>query len=85
MIHMICTETSRCRFKQVDYVTKMLIITVADKGAGYTAGPHDAATGFGLQQVRERLHTLYGVRADFFIHAAPGGGTIATVRIPFQA
>jgi LytS/YehU family sensor histidine kinase len=61
-----------------------LIITVADSGAGYTAGPQDAATGFGLQQVRERLHTLYGVRADFFIHAAPGGGTLATLRIPFQ-
>ena len=62
-----------------------LLITVADQGTGYTAGPHDAATGFGLQQVRERLHTLYGVHADFFIHAAPGGGTIATVRIPLHA
>ena len=62
-----------------------LIITVADKGAGYTAGPQDAATGFGLQQVRERLHTLYGARAEFSIQGATGGGTLATLRIPFQA
>jgi len=62
-----------------------LIITVADKGAGYTAGPQDTATGFGLQQVRERLHTLYGAVADFSIRAAPGGGTLATLRIPVQA
>ena len=62
-----------------------LVITVADTGVGYTTGPKDAVTGFGLQQVRERLHTLYGVHADFFIHAAPGGGTIATVRIPLHA
>ena len=62
-----------------------LIITVADKGAGYTAGPQEAATGFGLQQVRERLHTLYGARAEFSIKGATGGGTLATLRIPFQA
>ena len=62
-----------------------LVITVADTGVGYTTGPKDAVTGFGLQQVRERLLTLYGVHADFFIHAAPGGGTIATVRIPLHA
>ncbi len=63
----------------------MLIITVADKGAGYTAGPDDAATGFGLQQVRERLLTLYGERAAFSIQAAPGGGTVATLRILLRA
>ena len=63
----------------------LLVITVADKGVGYNSGPQDAATGFGLQQVRERLHTLYGARAAFSIQAAPGGGTRATLRIPIQA
>lgn len=65
-----------------------LVLEVTDTGVGL---PPDAAApaaareeggGFGVQQVQERLHTLYGERATMELIAAPAGGTRATVTFP---
>jgi len=59
----------------------MIEITVTDDGPGISAPEPD---GHGLANTRERLRTLYGDRASLEIVAAPGGGTIARLRIPFH-
>ncbi len=61
-----------------------LVLTVRDTGAGLAAAPAAGGTHFGLQQVRERLATLYGERGSLTLAAADDadGGTVATVRIP---
>ncbi|HMC15117.1 MAG TPA: histidine kinase [Albitalea sp.] len=60
-----------------------LVLQVRDTGAGLSAVPADG-TNFGLQQVRERIATLYGTAAS--LELAPAGdaegGALATVRIP---
>ncbi|HJP59283.1 MAG TPA: histidine kinase [Gemmatimonadaceae bacterium] len=62
---------------------EMLEITVTDDGPGIAAGAADA-DGHGLANTRERLRTLYGDRASLEVGAAPGGGTLARMRIPFH-
>jgi len=66
-----------------------LVLEVADTGVGLGAdggptppAPRDDGGGFGVRQVRERLHTLYGERAAMELVAAPAGGTRATVTFP---
>ena len=53
---------------------------------GSPPGATPAATRFGLQQVRERLATLYGEQADFTLEAADDaeGGMRARIRLPQQ-
>ena len=60
-----------------------LELRVRDTGVGLRA-PAGDGTRFGLQQVRERLATLYGERASLSLQAAGDaeGGTLATVRLP---
>jgi hypothetical protein len=60
-----------------------LVLRVRDTGAGLS-GPSADGTHFGLQQVRERLATLYGERASLQLAAAGDGrgGTLATIRLP---
>lgn len=62
-----------------------LRLTVRDTGVGPGAAP-TGGTGFGLRQVRERLATLYGVRAAFELHAADDaeGGTTAALALPLE-
>ncbi|HSI57443.1 MAG TPA: histidine kinase [Ideonella sp.] len=68
-----------------------LVLEVLNTGRGLAAPtrpaePPDAASGFGLAQVRERLATLYGERASFTLAAGPDGlGSTATVRLPLDA
>ena len=62
---------------------EMLEVTVTDDGPGIAAGAADAV-GHGLANTRERLRTLYGDRASLELTTAPGGGTIARMRIPFH-
>jgi sensor histidine kinase YesM len=57
---------------------------VLDSGAGLGSVAPAGHTGFGLQQVRERLHTLYGSRASLELQDAAGGGTRACIRLPLQ-
>lgn len=70
----------------------MLQLDISDSGLGLgrdDGGPPPPAasvgTGFGLTQVRERLHTLYGERASLSLLPRDGGGTVARVRLPLGA
>ena len=59
-----------------------LAITVADTGLGYgKAGT--AGTGIGLSNIRERLALLYGNKASLVITETEGGGTSATITLPY--
>lgn len=62
-----------------------LVLTVRDTGVGLAA-PASAGTHFGLQQVRDRLSTLYGTAASLVLADAgdADGGVRATVRLPLS-
>ena len=69
-------------------------LTVRDTGAGLTGagltgaglnGGAPGGSGFGLQQVRERLATLYGAAGTLELIAGSAGGTSATVTFPLNA
>jgi LytS/YehU family sensor histidine kinase len=60
----------------------LLVLSVLDSGAGLARMAPAGNTRFGLQQVRERLHTLYGSRAGLELQDAAGGGTLACIRLP---
>jgi LytS/YehU family sensor histidine kinase len=60
-----------------------LVLTVRDTGVGLQRASPDGSH-FGLQQVRDRLATLYGAAASLTLAGAADaeGGTCATVRLP---
>lgn len=60
----------------------MLVLSVLDSGVGLGSAAPAGNTGFGLQQVRERLQALYGGRAGLELQHATGGGTLARIRLP---
>ncbi len=61
-----------------------LAVTVADTGLGF--GKADTAgTGIGLSNIRERLALLYGGKASLNITETAGGGTTATITVPYVA
>ncbi|MFN7665167.1 MAG: sensor histidine kinase [Inhella sp.] len=64
-----------------------LWLTVHDTGVGLGASPDTGGTHFGLEQVRERLRTLYGAAAGLSLEEAPSParGTVARVRLPWAA
>ena len=60
-----------------------LVVEVADDGRGLPAGTDPVRPGHGLDNVRQRLQTLYGERGRLTLAAGPGGsGTLAVIRIP---
>ncbi|MEG0938752.1 MAG: histidine kinase [Comamonas sp.] len=66
-----------------------LELKVVDNGCGLPASPHPASksntgSGFGLQQIRERLATRYGDQATFKLIAASAGGTSASLIFPLK-
>ena len=66
-----------------------LLLRVQDNGPGAERAPAGAAPsaeggGVGLRNTRARLAQLYGAAARFTLMPAPGGGTVAEVRIPFH-
>jgi len=63
----------------------LLALSVRDSGLGLGAAESNGpGTQFGLRQVRERLHALYGERARFSIDALPDGGTLARITLPLD-
>jgi two-component sensor histidine kinase len=62
-----------------------LQITVADNGPGLRANyQQERSGGIGLTNTSERLKRLYGKRHRFDLRNRAGGGTEATVVIPFR-
>ncbi|WP_370681575.1 sensor histidine kinase [Comamonas sp. GB3 AK4-5] len=64
-----------------------LQLQIIDNGLGLPADfaqPDTSARHFGLQQVRERLSTLYGEAATLELRAADAGGTCATITFPLK-
>ena len=61
-----------------------LVITVRDNGAGL-AGQGSDGSRYGLIHVRERLAALYGAAGTLALSSPPGGGALATVRLPISA
>jgi signal transduction histidine kinase len=59
-----------------------LLLEIRDNGRGL---PTEGAPreGVGLRNIRERVAQLYGPRARFTLGPALGGGTVATLRLPF--
>jgi two-component system, LytTR family, sensor kinase len=61
-----------------------LTIEVRDDGVGLAQeASAGSRRGVGLAVTRERLRTLYGARGSCELGPAPGGGTVATIKIPF--
>lgn len=65
---------------------ELLCLEVHDSGLGLgaTDSTVDGHQGFGLQQVRERLHTAYGTRGALKIGAAIPDGTWASITFPLK-
>ena len=59
-----------------------LVLSVHDTGVGLGNAAAAGDPRFGLQQVRERLHTLYGDGAALQLQPAVDGGTLACIRLP---
>ncbi|MFN8574795.1 MAG: histidine kinase [Gemmatimonadaceae bacterium] len=59
-----------------------LEVTVVDDGPGI--GSVVPPAGHGIENTRERLKVLYGSAASLTVLPAEGGGTIATLRVPYR-
>jgi len=65
-----------CRRTQGAYT-----ISIEDSGGGSSA----PGTGTGQENVRERLHLLYGANGHLDCHSTSSGGYVATVSLPLPA
>jgi signal transduction histidine kinase len=63
---------------------QMLVLTVRDNGAGLLPSTPTPGTGFGTQQVRDRLATLYGARATLTLTAIAERGAEARITLPLK-
>ncbi|MEP0548605.1 MAG: sensor histidine kinase [Rhodothermales bacterium] len=65
----------------------MLVVTIRDNGPGL-GDDHDGERsergGVGLRNVRARLGALYGDAAHLTLTTADGGGSVATVTLPYH-
>jgi signal transduction histidine kinase len=59
-----------------------LVLEIRDNGRGLPDGGI-SREGVGLRNIRERVDQLYGGRARFTLEPALGGGTVATLRLPY--
>ena len=57
-------------------------VDVRDNGVGFNLHTND---GVGLANIRERLHLLYGGRAELVIEAPVDGGALTSIRIPYPS
>jgi two-component system LytT family sensor kinase len=60
-----------------------LELQVCDNGPGVSAD--GAGSGLGLRNTRARLHQLYGEGQSLRLDSLAGGGTVATVMLPYHA
>ena len=63
---------------------EQLQISVSDNGPGMPAGGIAGSKGIGLANIRKRLNQLYGERGALELGPREGGGTVATISIPFR-
>lgn len=61
-----------------------LAVKVTDTGLGFGKAA-TAGTGIGLSNIRERLALLYGNKASLTVTETAGGGTTATITVPYTA
>ncbi|MES2107027.1 MAG: histidine kinase [Pseudomonadota bacterium] len=59
-----------------------LIVGVIDSGVGLNSAKPATGNGVGLRIIRERLATLYGMRAGLSLQANEPQGTVVTLSIP---
>ena len=64
-----------------EIVDGLLAVHVIDNGVGFKPTSDD---GVGLANIRERLKTLYGTRAELIITIPPAGGTDAAIKLPYE-
>lgn len=60
-----------------------LEVTVIDDGPGVNA-EQTSIPGHGIENTRARLAALYGAGATLSVGRRQGGGTVATLRVPFR-
>ncbi len=58
-----------------------LVVSVCDDGLGFSP---KASGGVGLANIRERLKGIYRGRAELVITVPEGGGTCATITVPYE-
>jgi sensor histidine kinase YesM len=64
---------------------EMLQVSIVDDGPGVRDEHQGNGTGrIGLTNTRDRLRQLYGDRGRLQLVSVPGGGTRATIEIPFR-
>ncbi len=61
------------------HIDGFMQVDVRDNGVGFNLHAND---GVGLANIRERLHLLYGGRAELVIEAPVNGGALTSIRIP---
>lgn len=69
---------------KAEIVHGKLAVTVADTGVGFGKAA-TAGTGIGLNNIRERLHLLFGRKATLTVAENPPGGTRVTITVPYVA
>ena len=60
-----------------------VVLWIRDRGPGVPAGG-PARENVGLRNTRERVARLYGTAATFSLTNAPGGGALASLRLPYS-
>ena len=60
-----------------------LALSVADDGVGF--GGTTSGSGIGLENIRQRLASMYGAEASLMLKANSQGGVTATISLPLEA
>jgi signal transduction histidine kinase len=78
-------ETGGAIAIQAERSGELLRVSVVDDGPGVSGGPNGNGSGrIGLANTRDRLRELYGERGRVELANATGGGTRATIELPFR-
>lgn len=76
-------ERGRIVIRSSEMPTGRLRIEIEDNGRGLT-GDRGLGSGVGTSNCQARLRQLYGALGEFRLEAAPGGGVLAVVQVPFE-